>query len=94
MTLAFADECIYCKDERFYPIVLYALEQYLIGRSDPTYRPIAKESIAEWEDNNAHARVLVEVIKNRDMALFAEESERVKAKMLAQIKKKLPDLSV
>ncbi len=93
MSLTFADQCLYCRDEKFYPAMLCFLKNYLIKtipaqRGAPGVKKGRIQILAEYE---AHAETLIKVIENNDRALFARECERIKNLMARQIKDKLPD---
>ena len=94
LTLAFADECIYCQDECFYPIVLHGLKQHLKARAESPIRPKTKAQAAEWAEDDSHARVLVKVLETKNVGLFTAELERQKNRMFAQIRKKIPKLDI
>lgn len=96
MSLTFADQCLYCRDEKFYPAVLYFLKKYLSDslpglRSAPD---VKKERLQRLADAEAHAETLISVIENDDRSLFEEECGRVRGVMLRQIEKALPDLEI
>ena len=99
LSLAFADECIYCRDEGFYPILLHGLKQDLNARLNAISRsaplgPKTKAEAEEWAADIAHEKVLIDVLETGDRKLFDEELERQKERMLQQIRKKLPKLDV
>ena len=94
MSLAFADECLYCEDERFYPFLLHALRQKQKNRVTSPGRPKTKTQAAEWAADGEHEAVLIQVLETGDRALFEEELAKQKARMLAQIRKKLPGLKL
>ena len=94
LTLAFSDECIYCRDEKFYPCVLYYLKETLDLLAYPTFPPRTKEKAMERAENIAHMQVLIKVLETGDRALFETELAKQKERMLAQIRKKLPQLDL
>ena len=92
LSLAFADECIYCRDEKFYPILLYYLKETLDLRACPPFPPRTKEEAVERAEDIAHTQVLIKVLETGDRELFDAELAKQKERMLAQIRKKLPEM--
>lgn len=92
LSLAFADECLYCRDEGFYPILLYYLKENRAMRTESPVRPKTMAQSSEWAKDIAHETVLIEVLETKNMDLFATEVEKQKSRMSAQIQKKLPEL--
>lgn len=94
MSLAFADECICCRDERFYSYLLYHLKQLPAGLDELPRRRMTKAEKEERMANIAHTQVLIKVLETGDRELFDAELAKQKERMLAQIRKKLPQLNL
>ena len=94
MSLTFADECIYCRDERFYPYLLYHLRQLPTEIGELPQRRKTKAETEELKADIAHAQVLIKVLETGDRELFDAELAKQKERMLAQIRKKLPELKI
>ena len=96
MSLTFSDECLYCLDEKLYPVVSYYLKRDLPRRAEleKRYPSKSKGLAGENEQMIEHARVLVQIMESGDRDLFERESACQKQRMLEQIRKKLPALKI
>ena len=94
MSAAFADEAIFCRDERFYPYLLYHLKQLSTEIEESPYLRRTKSEIEAMKADIAHTQVLIKVLETGDRELFDAELAKQKERMLAQIRKKLPELKI
>ena len=88
LSLTFDDECLHCRDEKLFPVI-YQHAKAFTAACLPGDTKTEKEDVAFWLE---HARVLASSLEAQDLSIFDAEEERVRMKMLAQIKKKIPKL--
>lgn len=95
-SVAFADECLYCGDEKWYPFILKHLDAYKDFEYHPKApcRPKTKQEKIDFEETKNHARELIRVIENGDRNQLMNELRRNQDRMISQIKEKLPNLSM
>lgn len=96
MSLAFVDECLYCRDEKLYPVVRHFLKKNMTVKAEweKQYPPKTKELVWESELSREHADVLLRAMETGDMSLIDAELAKQRERMFAQIRKKLPELKI
>ena len=96
LSMTFADQCLYCQGEKWYPIAEKYLRKYCINGAftpnSPCY-PKTKKDLVDYEATKEHARVLIRVIETGDRELLRQELIRNRERMERHIREKLPDLS-
>lgn len=96
MTLSFADECLYCRDEKLYPVIKHYLKKNMEVKAEleKQFPPKTKELAMENKMSREHADVLLHAMESGNLKLAYAELARQKERMLAQIRKKLPKLKL
>lgn len=90
LSLTFDDECLFFRDEKLYPVV-YQHASAFKGGCLPSATKAEEADMAFWRE---HARILTSTLETGDLSIFDAEATRVREKMMAQIKKKLPNLKL
>lgn len=99
---AFVDECLYLRDEEWYPIILHAMkreeenrqawEETMKKRHFEPYR--TNEEKLERANAIQHRKIMIQALEAHDFTRIDEELGSTRQRMLEQIKRKLPQLQM
>lgn len=93
---AFADECVAVRDEEFYPYVMDSLKATYTRctRVLEENCPAKKRNPKYFAHESERSALLLRVMQEKDYGLWEESIAVEREKMMQQIRKKLPSLSI
>lgn len=93
---AFADECVAVRDEEFYPYVMDSLKATYTRctRVLEENCPAKKRNPKYFAHESERSALLLRVMQEKDYGLWEESIAAEREKMMQQIHKKLPSLSI
>lgn len=93
---AFADECVAVRDEEFYPYVMDSLKatHARCTRVLEENCPAKKRNPKYFAYQSERSALLLRVMQEKDYGLWEESNAAEREKMMQQIRKKLPTLSI
>ena len=93
-SIIFTEECLYFRDEKYYPLCLCYLQSILHSMRWIEENSKTKEKRMEYEETERHVRRLIQMLESGDFSLLNDELAQTKERMIAQLRKKRPELKI